>query len=142
MKIRKLRLDDIPIIMEMAKKEEGFKVGDAGPYFWSREQLENWVNTDEDVLLVAEINGTIAGFVLGVLHKPTGKFYWENQMVAPKFRNRGVARALVDEMKLLLKAKDATYIHFLVRTDNKNIEFYKNCGFEVGYDFTWFGMHL
>lgn len=142
MLIRELRLDDISTLLEMATREEGFHVSEEAPYFWSREQLERWIGAGEDILLGAEVEGKLAGFVLTTLHRPTGKVTWENQLVLSEYRRKGLANGLIDEMRKRLKEKGATYIHFLVKTDNVSTRYYENAGFTRGFDFVWFDQNL
>ena len=140
-KIRAMNLADIPQVYNLGIMEAGSKVSDLEKAFWSKDQLENWVKSD-DVLLIAEVDGATAGFILTALHKPTSKVTWENQVVAQEFRGLGVGLALINEMKTQLKARGATYVFFGIRLDNQHFGFYEKIGFERGYDFTWYGMHL
>lgn len=143
MNIRTMTLQDVPAIHKMAKDEEGFQVAESeGSCFWSIEQLERWVQNGDDVLLVAEIEEEIAGFELSVFHRPTGKVFWENELVTPKFRGRGIARALEKEMETRLKAMGATYLHFLVKEENPFLSSYETRGFERGETFVWFAKRL
>lgn len=141
--IRPMTIADIATIHKMGQEEEGFRVAESeDSCFWSKEQLERWVRAGEDVLLVAEVDGEIAGFVLTTLHRPTGKATWENELVAPKFRGQGIGRTLDEEMVQHLRANGATYIHFLVKAENPNLPHYENSGFERGREWVWFGKHL
>ncbi|MDQ3076849.1 MAG: GNAT family N-acetyltransferase [bacterium] len=132
---------DIPEVLKIAKDVDGFKVSEERESFWSKEQLERWVQSD-DVLLVAELDGRIVGFVLTTHHKPTGKVIWENQLVLPEFRGQGVAQALTEEMEGRLKESGATYIHFLVKETNEFLHHYKKIGYDAGHKFVWFGKFI
>lgn len=138
MNIRDVSLTDIPEVLKIAKDVDGFKVSEEREGFWSQEQLERWVQSD-DVLLVAELDGRIVGFVLTAHHRPTGKVTWENQLVLPEFRGQGIARALTDVMEKRLKENGATYIHFLTKESNEFLGHYKKIGYDAGHSFVWFG---
>lgn len=141
MNIRAMVSEDIPEVIRIGKGVDGFKVSEEIEGFWTKEQLEKWVKSD-DVLLVAESNGQIVGFALTAHHKPTGKVTWENQMVLPEFRGQGVARALTEELERRLKEKGATYVHFLVKDTNEFLNHYKNIGYDIGHKFVWFGKNI
>lgn len=141
--IREMTVADIPAIHKMAKDEVGFRVADSQEScFWPLVELERWVTSGDDVLLVAEDAGKIVGFVLTTLHRPTGKVTLENQFVLPECRGKGIAKALMGEMEKQLKAKGATYLHFLVKVSNENMGAYENMGFVRGYNFSWFEIRL
>ena len=135
-----MTLGDVPTVLQTAQEVDGFKISEEIG-FWSKEQLELWVKGD-DILLVAEAEGKIVGFVLTAHHKPTGKVTLENQLVLPEFRGKGVARALMDEMERRLKEKGATYIHFLVKDTNTYFNHYKKIGYDTGHKFVWFGKFI
>lgn len=141
MNVRQMCIEDIPAVLQMSQGVDGFQVSEEAEGFWSKEQLERWVQGD-DVLLVAEIEGRIIGFVLTTHHKPTGKVTWENQLVLPEFRGQGIARALTYEMERRLKENGATYIHFLVKLTNDHIGHYKDIGYDTGHTFVWFDKYI
>ena len=144
MPIRELRISDVPAILEMAKREEGFHVSQDAPYFWSQKQLENWINMGWDVLLGAQEDGRLVGFVLTAIHVPTGKVTWENEFVLPEYRRQGIGEALAKEMRERLKACGARYLVGFVRTDNLNALAYymRKIGLTRGYDFAWLEENL
>ena len=141
MNIRDMEISDIPNVISLAKKESGFNVSEDTEAFWSDVQLRSWVRSG-DVLLVAEEGDQIVGFVLSALHKPTGKVTWENQLVSKDYRGRGVAESLIEELEKRLKEKGATYLHFLVKEDNRAWKYYVRKSFRLGYKFFWFGKKL
>lgn len=138
MLVRKLISNDVSTLLEMATREEGFRVSEDAPCFWSRAQLECWISTGTDVLLGAEEDGRLVGFVLTILHRPTGKVTCENLFVLPEWRGCGIAKALLNEMRKHLKENGATYLHLLVKTDSSSARFYERMGLTRGFDFVWF----
>jgi ribosomal protein S18 acetylase RimI-like enzyme len=146
MPIRKMRVSDIPIILSIARNEPGFRVAEsAESSFWTEEQLTRWIEADQDVLLVAVVEEMVVGFVLTAIHHPTGKVTWENQLVVPHYRGRGIAAALTDEMERqleALKAKGTVYINFLTKLNNPHLAHYEKIGYERGDDFAWFGKFI
>ncbi len=142
MKIRAITVEDVPALLSMGQDEPAFKV-DKEQGFWSETQLVNWIASGEDVLLCAEVEGRVVGFVLTALHKPTGKVTFENQFVLSEYRSQGIGTALVEEMIKQVKAKGASYINLLVNADNTHgLDYYETHGFERGEDCVWFGKFL
>ncbi|MEX0650315.1 MAG: GNAT family N-acetyltransferase [Candidatus Andersenbacteria bacterium] len=141
--IQPLTLDDVAEVCRIGLAESAFEVSESDT-FWTPDQLSKWVETGEDVLLVAKDNDhKIIGFALSTLHRPTGKATWENLYVNPTARNQGVGMALTEEMTRQLHAKGASYICFFVRAEKDDeITYFTNRGFTQGYNFVWFGKYL
>lgn len=141
MKIRQMKLSDIPTILTIGRNTEGFRVDESSDHcFWSEDQLKRWVASD-DVNLVAECDNRVVGFVLTAHHRPTGKVTWENQVVLPEYRGRGIGQALVTEMEKYLKAEGAVYLHALTKTNNPHLSHYEKL-LETGETFVWLGKFL
>ena len=65
------------------------------------------------LLLVAEVNGELAGFKAG--YERDGAFYSWMGGVCPKYRRQGVAKALAREQESWAKSKGYGYIRFKTR---------------------------
>lgn len=71
--IRKMADRDIEAVYEPGKQAFEFAVVPGPPRFWQKEQLRHWLQNPPDVLLVAEQDNQIVGFILSQLHQSTGK---------------------------------------------------------------------
>ena len=128
---------DIETVYESGRETEAFRVSDT-PGFWSRKQLNRWLDNPDDVLLVAEDNKRVIGYVMSQLHKPTGKATIENLFVDESYRKKGIGSDLIKRCLKELKERGASYFCAMVRTDNDKItNFYERCGFTRGYNFVW-----
>lgn len=136
--IRRMQVEDVGYVREIiTQKKDEFSVSDVS-YGWAEEQLERWVNNKDDVLLVAEDQGKIVGFVTSQYHKPTGKVTIENIYVVEEQRRKDIGTNLMKECLKQLKEKGASYVCGMVKTDNQGtIEFLEKQGFNRGYDFAW-----
>lgn len=138
MKIRSMKISDILEIIEIGEQIEEFRVDSKVKGFWTKEQLAKWVNSKEDVLLVAEENDRIVGFVMFAHHVPTGKVTFENAWADKEFRGKGIVEKLVREGIKELKQTGATYLCALAKTDNlASIKFLEKNKFMKGFDFSW-----
>lgn len=137
-KIRSMKIQDISNIILIGKSVEEFRVDSKVKGFWSREQLENWVKSKKDSLIVAEKDKKIIGFVLFAHYVPTGKVTFENAWIDKDYRGKGIIGDLVKEGINDLKKKGATYLCGLAKTDNfASIKFLEKNKFMKGYDFSW-----
>jgi ribosomal protein S18 acetylase RimI-like enzyme len=137
--IRKMKISDIDFILRVGKREEGFKVSEKSSGFWDKNQLTNWINSKDDVMLVAD-ERKIVGFIMSSLHKPTGKATFENMWVSPEFRRKGLATKMTQIMIKKLKENGADYICGMSKIENENIiNFLMKEGFDKGYKFFWMG---
>jgi ribosomal-protein-alanine N-acetyltransferase len=82
----------------------------------------------ERTLLIAEVSGEIAGFIVG--RDIAGEWELENIVVADRFRQRSIGQRLVWELILLAKKSDAKFIFLEVRESNLAAKrLYERCGF-------------
>jgi GNAT superfamily N-acetyltransferase len=90
--------------------------------------LEN----DEALLLVATVDGTVRGYLLGFTHLTlfaNGRVAWvEEAMIESGFRRHGLGRHLLQEFELWARERDAGYIALATR---RAAEFYTSLGYEV-----------
>jgi ribosomal protein S18 acetylase RimI-like enzyme len=80
------------------------------------------------VFLVAEVDGRLAGVVLGT---HDGRKGWINRLaVAPAYRRRGVARRLVREVEARLEALGLDIVAALIETPNvASLQFFTAIGY-------------
>jgi len=137
-KIRKMKISDISEIIKIGLSVEEFKVDSKVRGFWTKEQLENWIKSKKDSLIVAENNNKIIGFVMFAHHIPTGKVTFENGWIEKGFRGNGTIERLVEEGIKDLKKKGANYVVGLTKTNNfASIKFLEKNKFMKGFDFSW-----
>lgn len=95
---------------------------------YSRTALERMVSHDQDLSLIAEMNGIIIGAVLGLLHGGQGQI--SNHAVDPRCRGRGIGTMLFKEIEGKLVAKGASEIEVMVPIDSLNgRKFFEDVGF-------------
>jgi ribosomal protein S18 acetylase RimI-like enzyme len=140
--IRKMKVSDIDFILEVGKREEEFRVSKKLGGFWSKDQLTAWINSKDDVMLIAE-EKEIVGFIMSSLHKPTGKATFENMWVNPNFRRKGLATKMTQIMIKKLKENGAEYICGMSKVENESIiNFLMKEGFDKGYPFFSMGKKI
>jgi ribosomal protein S18 acetylase RimI-like enzyme len=136
--IRGMKISDISKIIQIVKSVEEFRVDSKVKGFWSKEQLERWIKSKKDSLIVAEENKKIVGFVMFAHHISTGKVTFENAWIDKKFRGKGLIEKLTKKGIKDLKKKGATYLCGLAKTDNSaSIKFLEKNKFMKGFDFSW-----
>ncbi|MGN0531791.1 MAG: ribosomal protein S18-alanine N-acetyltransferase [Eubacterium sp.] len=92
---------------------------------WSRQDLKNQLDLDTSHFLVAVENCSAVGYM--GLQVFTGEGYVTNVAVLPQYRQRGIAKALIDEA---LK-NDMRFITLEVRESNTPaIKLYEKAGFK------------
>jgi ribosomal protein S18 acetylase RimI-like enzyme len=111
MTIREARVEECERLLEL------WKLVGSGPSVTDTvEHLQALTRRNGDLLLVAEIRDQIVGTVLG------GWDFWRGHIyrlaVHPDQRNRGIARALVQEIERRLRNKGARLIYALTYTED------------------------
>lgn len=143
--VRELEIDDLAPVYHLG--EELF-TSDLYPYLyrtWDKWEVIGLYNTDPEYCLVAEIEGQLAGFVLGtVIAKGSwtyGYIMWLG--VSPHFQRRGVADKLVDTLVERTIEDGARFM--LVDTDPANtpaVRFFNRKGFGNSRQHIFLSMNL
>jgi len=115
--IRKMELKDVESTYSLGINQKEFSSSNGS--FWSREQLEKWCQSPDDILLVAEKEGQVVGFSFHAAHIPTGKVTWENLYVLPSARGLGIAKALIEEGLKKIKELGYSYISTYINAEDQ-----------------------
>lgn len=92
---------------------------------WSREDLENQIESGTSHFLVADVDGRAVGYM--GLQIFSGEGYVTNVAVLPEFRGQGIASALIARQM----ENDMEFITLEVRQSNlPALELYEKSGFE------------
>lgn len=95
---------------------------------WTREQLISQLPDDMHVFLIAELGGMAAGYV-GMMHV-VDEGYISNVAVAPEYRRRGIADALIAALTARCEALSLAFVTLEVRRGNAPaIALYEKHGF-------------
>jgi ribosomal protein S18 acetylase RimI-like enzyme len=143
--VRELGIDDIAPVYHLG--EELF-TSELYPYLyrtWDEWEVIGLYNTDPEYCLVAEIEGELAGFILGTIitkaNLAYGYILWLG--VNPKFQRRGVADKLVDKAIARMIEDGARFM--LVDTDPANtpaLKFFNRKGFGNTREHIFLSMNL
>lgn len=120
MTIRDARPSDVPEIA--ALERECFSLP------WSEEIITSQLGGPGKIMLAAEEDGALAGYV--GLQYVLDEGYISNVCTAPEFRRRGVAGALIDELICRAKALELAFLSLEARASNAPaIALYEGRGF-------------
>jgi ribosomal protein S18 acetylase RimI-like enzyme len=143
--IREMEIDDIAPVYHMG---ESLFTSDSYPYvyrIWDEWEVIGLYNTDPEYCLVAELDGNLAGFILGtIINKPSrtyGYILWLG--VSLDFQRRGVADKLVDKIVERMIEEGARLM--FVDTDPANtpaINFFERKGFGNAHKHVFLSMNL
>jgi GNAT superfamily N-acetyltransferase len=86
------------------------------------ENLASWISSPRHVAVVAEMDGTVAGFGLLDLNGTIALFY-----VAPQYRFRGVSKALLVSLEERAVALGITVL--ALESSATALSFYEGCGY-------------
>lgn len=93
--------------------------------------LDFYLKLTPDTFLVAETEGKVVGFVIGLKEG----WSWGHLIsiaVHPEFRGRGIGRRLMEECLARLRSKGVKRVRLEVRVSNRRaIELYRKLGFRV-----------
>ena len=114
-----------PVLRLWQNIESGMQVGRSD----SPEEIKRKVERDPDLFLLAEVEGTIIGTVIGGFDGRRGMVY--HLAVTQKYRRQGVAATLLAEVEKRLQAKGCVKAYLLVLEDNTSaIRLYEERGWK------------
>ena len=133
-RIRELRLSDYAALIA-SWKEAGLPHRPKGRD--ARTSIARQLRSPTTVFLVAEIRGRLAGTVLGT---HDGRKGWINRLaVAPEYRRRGVAAALVAEVERRLHRQGIDIIAALIEDWNMtSMKAFRRLGYRPRRDIMYF----
>jgi len=93
-----------------------------------RKDVQMRTQRDPDLFLVADLNGSVIGVVMGAWD---GRRAWcHNYGVDPRFRGQGVGAALIQELENKVKEKGLPRLNVLVRHGDTGTQgLFEACGF-------------
>ncbi|MDE1871117.1 MAG: GNAT family N-acetyltransferase [Candidatus Micrarchaeota archaeon] len=135
LKIRNMRKSDINAVYKMAVKARELQSSSLGRWY-PKIALNVWLKSKgDDLLLVAEENRKVVGFLLCYVHYKRWSLL-DSMVVDPMHRRKGIATALINGASKRLKKLGVVYAQGLVRTNNsRTLKMMKKLGFNRGYDF-------
>jgi ribosomal protein S18 acetylase RimI-like enzyme len=105
------------------------------------EEIQKKLQRDPDLFLVAEVEGKIAGTVVGGFDGRRGMVY--HLAVADLYRNQGIGEMLMEELERRLKAKGCIRCYLLVTVENEDaMRFYEKRGWAHMKNVHTFGKDL
>ena len=126
--LREARADEIEAILSL------WKAAGSGPSITDTpEHLKTLTEKSPDLFVVAQLDGRLAGTVIGGWDNWRGHIY--RLAVHPDFRRRGVARALTGEIERRLQARGARRIYALAATKQEmGVKFWESLPYEKSKD--------
>ncbi len=96
----------------------------------SRRSFRHWIGTDHRCLLLAEIDGSLAAYILIIYHPGTRLARIYSLAVAPNLRGQGIAQALIHAGEQAARDDGRLYLRLEVNVDNTPaIKLYEKLGY-------------
>lgn len=126
--IREARSDDVEAILEL------WLATGSGPSITDTpEHLQILTEKSSDLFLLVEAEGRLVGSILGGWDHWRGHIY--RLAVHPKFRRKGLARALTAEIEKRLRARGARRIYALAATKQEmGVKFWESIPYQKSKD--------
>ena len=138
MEIRKATEADIDEVSEIGNQIEEFRVSSESILFWPKEVLRDCVSSNENIFLVAKVEGKIVGFLISNYNPMFRKAIIENLAVKEEYRGRGIGDELCKFALEELRKIGCKYVCHLIKSDNDiAIEFSSKAGFKKGIECVW-----
>jgi ribosomal protein S18 acetylase RimI-like enzyme len=103
---------------------------DSAPHNDPATTIRKKLAVERDLFLVAEVDGTVVGTVMGGYDGHRGWVY--AVAVKPRHRRQGIGRALIRQLEAALAGQGCLKVNLQVRTSNREvIAFYEKLGYSV-----------
>ncbi|WP_163341049.1 GNAT family N-acetyltransferase [Desulfopila sp. IMCC35008] len=110
-------------VLALWKECDGIGLSEAD----SKENIHKFLNSNQDLSLIAELDSEIVGAIL--VGNDGRRGYIHHLAVSPKFRKRGIGKGLVEAGIEKLKDIGITKCHLFIFTNNKSgKQFWEKCG--------------
>ena len=116
MKIRKLKLSDIPELVELVKGEATIE---DYPGEYSPKLFKQMLEDKDTIVLVVEEDSKLIAFQEIKIDKSQKRIYLETIIVSKEHRGKGIASKLMEEVEKLARQKKFKRLAFIVRKWNK-----------------------
>jgi ribosomal-protein-alanine acetyltransferase len=119
--IRRFRVGDLPRILTIERESFGTDA-------WPAELFREYAAECPEMFLVARAGLRVAGYSITCMVRHGAEI--ASIAVLPRFRGRGIARALLARSIRMVRRREAAAIWLMVRRDNRAaIELYRSFGF-------------
>jgi ribosomal protein S18 acetylase RimI-like enzyme len=136
--IRKAALADAVELHKLGANVPEFLVNEDTVNFWPRDILDDALESDDVLVLVAEEQGQMLGFIIASYVSGLKKATIENVFVTPAYRSQGIGESLLDTLLKTLAERGCEYVATLVPHDAAGAyRLYQNVGFAKGGTFLW-----
>lgn len=123
--VRRFRLKDLERVMEIERASFGVDAYDEMTFL----HLYRYCS---DLFLVAELEGSVIGYSVTCVESSEGEAYGHVHSIAvdPRFRKKGVGRALMEETFRMLRERGIRSVVLEVSVENKSgLSFWRSLGF-------------
>jgi len=137
MKIRKAKQSDTSKIYSLGKNIKASKVNKKTVTFWPKSTLSKIIKSKNNVILVAEKNEKVIGYIIANYNPSFEKAIIENIYV-DESRHKGVGTLLLNEAVKQLKKNKCKYICTFTKLTEKNtLKWFSHRGIKPGVKVVW-----
>lgn len=133
--IQNIQPEDIDEIIEFGLNTPELHI-DKDPEYYSKEMLNSFIQSHDDIHLCAKVEGKLAGYRLATYNKYLKEAYLIDMVVSPEFRGQGIASALYEKTFEILNNNGCEWAWVLTKENNERIQkILEKKGFNRGLSF-------
>lgn len=130
---------DIDEVIELGLATKELQVSEDKSMYYGEEVLSSAIKSENEICLVAKVNGKFAGFKIVHFNPVFKEVYFSDIAIKPEFRGMGIGQKLYQKTFELIKELKPDWIWALVHEDNdKMVNFMEKQGFTKGRKFYFF----
>lgn len=135
-RIHKMAEADLDEVIALGLATPEIQTGTESPQFYYRETLERWIESPNGILLVAKVEGNLAGFRIADYNPYSRDGHLHVTIVKNEYRGQGVGRKLLNVTLGELESLGCNHVYCEVEEDNEVVlEFFRKNNFDIGRRF-------
>lgn len=126
-------------VYDLGMSTEQLQIFEDRPAYYSVNSIRKAIKSENEVCLVALVNGEFAGYALSHINPVFNEAYLSDLALKSKYRGSGIGTLLFNKLEQKLKIKGVNWCWGLVHEDNPRMqEMIEKRGFEKGRKFFFY----
>lgn len=137
--IKKMTDDYAQDVYDLGMATTELQIYEDRPMYYSIQNIKDAIRSENEICLVAIVNGLFAGFILSHINTVFNESYLSDVALKPEYRGKGIGHQLFSRMEEALKDRKVSWSWALVHEDNSQMqEMIEKRGFEKGRKFFFY----
>jgi ribosomal protein S18 acetylase RimI-like enzyme len=137
--VERMKESDIEDVRALGISTKELQIDDDKSMYYGSEELKAAVKSENEICLVARVDGQFAGFRLAHFNPIFREAYLSDTAIKKEFQGLGIGQLIYQKTNEILKEKNADWSWAIVHEDNERMmNFMKKQGYKKGRKFYFY----